>query len=109
MLKLAVILLFSILLLVLSISRWKVHPFLALIGCSLLLALTTGFPLNEIPPLVNRSFSSTFCDIGLIIIFGAMLGGMLECSGAAISLADGSRRHGRRTAAFRTGLAHYHR
>ena len=89
MLKLAVILLFSILLLVLSISRWKVHPFLALIGCSLLLALTTGFPLNEIPPLVNRSFSSTFCDIGLIIIFGAMLGGMLECSGAAISLADG--------------------
>ena len=89
MLELAVILSVSILLLVLSISRWKVHPFLALIGSSLLLALAAGFPLDEIPALINRSFSSTFCDIGLIIIFGAMLGGMLECSGAAISLADG--------------------
>lgn len=87
--KLAIILLISIVLLVLSISRWKIHPFLALIGCSLLLAIAAGFPINEIPGIVNRSFSTTFLDIGLIIIFGAMLGGILECSGAAISLADG--------------------
>lgn len=89
MIKLAVIILVSIILLVLSISRWKVHPFLALIGCSLLLALATGLPIDGIPTLIGKSFASTFTDIGLVIIFGALLGGMLEYSGAAISLADG--------------------
>ncbi len=89
MIKLAVILALSVILLVLSISRWKIHPFLALIGTSLLLALAVGMPIDDIPLKIGNSFSSIFCDIGLIIIFGAMLGGMLECSGAAISLADG--------------------
>ena len=39
----------AIVLMILLISKLKVHPFLAIMGVSLLLALIAGIPLKEIP------------------------------------------------------------
>lgn len=73
---------------VVAISKWKVHPFVAIIFISILLALLAGIPLEKIPDVVGRGFSSIFSSIGLVIIFGILIGSILEQSGAAVRLAD---------------------
>lgn len=78
----------AIVLMVTAISRWKVHPFLSILGVSLLLAIVVGLPLDTIPATVGKGFSSIFASIGLVIIFGTLIGMVLEKTGAAVRLAD---------------------
>ena len=70
------------------ISRWKVHPFFAIMAMALLLAIAAGIPLTEIPGLIGAGFSSTFTSIGIVIVLGAFIGAVLEKTGAALKLAD---------------------
>ncbi|MCI1720296.1 MAG: GntP family permease [Bacteroidales bacterium] len=78
----------AIVLLIISISKWKIHPFLALMGISLLLAIVLKLPLDAIPDIIGKGFASTFTGIGIVIILGMLIGSILEASGAAIKLAD---------------------
>jgi GntP family gluconate:H+ symporter len=78
----------AIVLLIVSISKWKIHPFLALMGISLLLAIVLKLPLDTIPDIIGKGFASTFTGIGIVIILGMLIGSILEASGAAIKLAD---------------------
>lgn len=78
----------AISLMILAISRWGVHPFLAIMGVSLLLALIVGLPLAEIPGILGSGFAGIFTSIGIVIILGALIGLILEKTGAAIKLAD---------------------
>ena len=64
----------AIVLMILLISKLKVHPFLAIMGVSLLLALIAGIPLKEIPGIIGAGFSGTFTSIGIVIILGAFIG-----------------------------------
>ncbi len=72
---------------VVAIARWKVHPFLAIIATALLLAVALGVPLKSVPDTIGRGFSSIFTSIGLVIIFGTIIGTVLEKTGAALSMA----------------------
>src|SRR5574344_2294651 len=78
----------AIVLLIVSISKWKIHPFLALMGISLLLAIVLKLPLDTIPDIIGKGFAATFTGIGIVIILGMLIGSILEASGAAIKLAD---------------------
>ena len=78
----------AISLMILAISRWGVHPFLAIMGVSLLLAQVVGLPLSEIPGILGSGFAGIFTSIGIVIILGALIGLILEKTGAAIKLAD---------------------
>jgi len=73
---------------ILLISKLKVHPFLAIMGISLLLAIVAGIPLTDIPGIIGAGFSGTFTSIGIVIILGAFIGTILEKTGAALKLAD---------------------
>jgi len=55
---------------------------------SLLFALVAGIPLTEIPGVIGTGFSNTFKSIGIVIIFGALIGSLLEKTGAALKMAD---------------------
>ena len=79
---------FAIAVMILLISKLKVHPFLAIMGISLLLAIVAGIPLKEIPGVIGAGFSGTFTSIGIVIILGAFIGSVLEKTGAALKLAD---------------------
>ncbi|MBR8463318.1 GntP family permease [Campylobacter sp. faydin G-24] len=70
------------------ISKLKVHPFLALMSVSLVLAIVAGIELAKIPGIIGNGFSGTFKSIGIVIIFGALIGTILERTGAALKLAD---------------------
>ena len=73
---------------ILLISKLKVHPFLAIMGISLVLAIVAGIPLAQIPGVIGAGFSGTFSSIGIVIILGAFIGAVLEKTGAALKLAD---------------------
>ena len=73
---------------IVAISKFKVHPFLSIMGVSLILALVAGIPLPKIADVIGAGFSGTFSSIGIVIILGALIGSILEQTGAAFKLAD---------------------
>ena len=78
----------AIILMILMISKFKVHPFLALMSISLVLAVVAGIDLSKIPAMIGVGFSGTFKSIGIVIILGTIIGTVLEKTGAALKLAD---------------------
>ena len=78
----------AILLMLLMISKWHVHPFLSIMLIAILLALLAGIPLPQVPKVVGEGFAATFTSIGIVIILGALIGLILEKTGAALTLAD---------------------
>jgi len=75
-------------LMIYSISKLKIHPFISIMTVSLLFAIVAGIPLTEIPGVIGTGFSNTFKSIGIVIILGALIGTLLEKSGAALKMAD---------------------
>lgn len=89
----------SIVVMILAISKFKIHPFLSIMGVSLLLGLVAGIPLTDVKvdgvvqtqglaTVIGAGFSGTFTSIGIVIILGALIGTILEKTGAALKLAD---------------------
>jgi GntP family gluconate:H+ symporter len=78
----------AIAIMIIAISKWNVNPFLALMGISLILAIVVGIPLKDIPGIIGSGFSGIFNSIGIVIILGALIGTILEKTGAALKLAE---------------------
>lgn len=78
----------AIILMIVAISKWKVHPFLSIMGVSLILAIVAGIDITKIPSVIGAGFSGTFTSIGIVIILGALVGILLEKTGAALKMAD---------------------
>ena len=78
----------AIVVMIVAISKFNVHPFLAIMCISLILAILAGIPLTSIPGEIGAGFSGTFTSIGIVIILGALIGTILEKTGAALKLAD---------------------
>lgn len=82
------ILLLCLLLLIFSISRWKVHPFIALILTALLLGISMGTGGEETISVLLQGFSETLRWIAIIIILGAFIGEVLQETGGAFRISD---------------------
>jgi len=78
----------AIALLLTLIMAARIHAFLALIVVSLLTAIATGVPANQIVPTLTSGFGGTLATVALLVGLGAMLGRMLEVSGGAQVLTD---------------------
>ena len=76
-----------IIVMIVAISKFKIHPFLSIMGVSLILALL-ALPLAKVPGTIGAGFSGTFSSLGIVIILGAMIGFFLEKTGAALTMAD---------------------
>jgi len=68
-------------------SKLKWPAFLVLLLASLFLALATGVNSEEIGPLLSEGFGKTVKSIGLLIVFGSIIGVALEQSGATKRIA----------------------
>lgn len=77
----------AIVAMILAISKLKIHPFLSILGVSVILALLS-LELGTIPSTIGAGFSGTFSSIGIVIIFGALIGLVLEKTGAALKMSD---------------------
>ena len=84
---LIVLLVIAIVFIVVSTTRFKLHPFLALIIAAIGYGLCSGMPLGSIIQSVNNGFGSTVSSIGIVIVVGCIIGTFLEESGGAYVMA----------------------
>lgn len=73
---------------VVACSRFKWHPFLALLAASLFTGLAVGLPLKDIATTANEGFGNMMAHIGLVVVLGTLIGTVLEKSGATLRIAD---------------------
>ena len=96
---LIIIFILAIILMIVLISKFKIHPFISIMLVSLILGLLAGIPIADvkledgsakagIATVIGQGFSGTFTSIGIVIILGALIGSILEQTGAALKLAD---------------------
>ncbi|MDD7235828.1 MAG: GntP family permease [bacterium] len=78
----------AIAIMVVAISKWHLHPFIAILLTALIFGMVSGIPLPQMTTLIGSGFSKIFAGIGLVIIFGTLMGTILEQSGAALKIAD---------------------
>ena len=77
-----------LLLLIFSISKWKIHPFIALILIALALGMSMGMGGEKTVDVLLKGFSETLRWIAVIIILGAFIGEVLQETGGAFRIAD---------------------
>ena len=80
--------LISIAWIVFGTSRLKFHPFIVLLSASLLLGILLNIQLFEILKLIKIGFIKIIQNIGLLIIFGIIIGIALEKSNGTIVIAS---------------------
>jgi GntP family gluconate:H+ symporter len=85
---LLILLIVSVLLIVVSTSKYRFHPFLALLFVAVIFGLFSGMPLASIAQSINEGFGNTLGSIGIVIIAGVIIGTFLEQSGGAYAMAS---------------------
>jgi gluconate transporter len=73
----------ALILLLILIIRFKVHAFAALLTVSLGLGLAAGLPPERVPVAIGKGVGDILAGVAVILALGAMLGRMLDESGAA--------------------------
>lgn len=86
---LIVLLILAVAFIVVSTTKFKFHPFLALIFAAIGFGLLSGMPFAEIVNSVNSGFGDIVGHIGLVIVIGCIIGTFLEESGGAYVMAQG--------------------
>lgn len=86
--ELILILLAVIGFIVIATTKFKLHPFLALISAAFIAAFAYGLPADSIAKTITSGFGGILGYIGLVIVLGTIIGVILEKSGAAITMAD---------------------
>lgn len=78
-----------IVLLILAITVLKVHPIPALLIAGLILGLASGGSVEVVTESLLSGFGNTLKWIGLVILFGTLLGEILAVTGGAEVIAEG--------------------
>src|SRR5580704_10386702 len=73
----------GIALLIFLIVCVKLHPFIALVGISIALALVAGMSCTDVVKAFEEGMGKTLGHIAIVIALGAMLGKMMAESGGA--------------------------
>lgn len=73
---------------VLLTTRYKAHPFFALLIASLVVGLGVGLPAGEVITAVKGGFGNILKSLGLIIVLGTTLGVVLEHTGSTRVMAS---------------------
>jgi gluconate transporter len=94
--------------LLLLVIRVRMHAFAALLLTSIGLGLAAGLPPDRLVDVIQQGFGNILRNVALLLALGAMLGRMLEASGAAELVARRLiARLGERHASFAILLAAY--
>lgn len=78
----------TILFIIFATAKLKWHPFLVLILSAFLVALFYQVPLDTVAKTIADGFGGILGYIGLVIVFGTIIGLILEKTGAAIVMAE---------------------
>lgn len=78
----------SVLLLLLLIARFRINAFWALLAVSFLAGVAAGMPPGRVLGAILKGIGDTMGALVLILVFGAVLGRLIEESGAARSISS---------------------
>lgn len=78
----------SIALLIVMITKFRIHAFISLITVALLLGLVSGIRPVEVAAIVSGGFGGIMSYIGIVIICGIIIGEVLEVTGGTQKIAD---------------------
>ena len=87
-----VILTITLLALILAITKLHVHPFLALLCSGIFLGFATGMPMEETLDSLLDGFAGTLKWIGIVMVFGAVIGEILTETGGSFRIAESTLR-----------------
>jgi len=82
------LLLVAVAFIVVATTRFRLHPFLALLAAALIFGLGSGMPLPLLVSSLKEGFGGTIGNVGIIIIAGTVIGIFLERSGGAYAIAE---------------------
>lgn len=77
-----------IVLIVVAITRWKLHPFLTLLLAALVTGLLGGLDVISCIDKLTEGFGNTLKSIGIVIACGTIIGTFLENSGGTQAMAN---------------------
>ena len=75
-------------LLIISVSKWKIHPFIALLLAGLSLGLCLGLGGAQTVDILLQGFGNTMKWIAIVVILGAFIGEVLRETGGALRIAE---------------------
>ena len=78
----------GIVFIVAATTRWKVHPFLALLVTAYAVGLAAGLGPEQVLTALTGGFGRTVGAIGIVISCGCIIGTALERSGGALVMAN---------------------
>lgn len=103
-----IILLSILILMVLSVSKWKLHPFIALLIAALSLGIFLGLGGKETVEVLLTGFSNTLKWIAIVVILGAFIGEVLRDTGGAKRISNAVvRRTGEKKLPWAMGFTGY--
>ncbi|GAA1696832.1 GntP family permease [Microcella alkalica] len=73
---------------VVATARFRLHPFLALLAAAFIGAFALRLAPLDVVPTITEAFGRTLGNIGIVILFGTIIGVILERTGAALSMAE---------------------
>src|SRR5699024_9073664 len=85
---LIILIVLAVLFIIFATAKLKLHPFLSLLFAAFGIGIIAGIPIAEVADTVNNGFGGLMGSIGLVIIFGTIIGVILERSGAAFRMAE---------------------
>ncbi|WP_101841956.1 GntP family permease [Halobacillus sp. Marseille-P3879] len=78
----------GVLFVIFATAKFNLHPFLSLLIAAFAIGILSGMPLEDVVTTVNDGFGGLMGSIGLVIVFGTIIGVILEKSGAALRMAE---------------------
>ncbi|MHC4757249.1 MAG: GntP family permease [Planctomycetota bacterium] len=84
---LVILLFLSIIFIIVSTTKFKLHPFLALLFTAIGFGLLSGMSLDKIIDSIKTGFGNTIGSVGILIIAGIIIGTFLENSGGVFTMA----------------------
>ncbi|MFQ3544555.1 GntP family permease [Halobacillus rhizosphaerae] len=78
----------GVLFVIVATAKFNLHPFLSLLIGAFGIGIVAGLPLSDVVEAINGGFGGLMGGIGLVIVFGTIIGVILEKSGAALRMAE---------------------
>ena len=79
----------SVVILLVSIIKFKVNPFIAMLFTSIVTGFLVQMPMNDIATTICTGFGNTLKSIGIVIGLGIIFGNLLSEAGATEAIAKG--------------------
>ncbi|AYD39528.1 GntP family permease [Clostridium fermenticellae] len=82
------VIIIAVIVMIVAITKFKVHPFIVLVLVAVGVGIAMGMPVATIMNKVESGFGNILGSIGIIVLAGAIIGVILEKTGAALVMAN---------------------